>query len=92
VSGGLDALDLSARTLTTVGTTAHADGEFRLLVDTEPLLGLLVAGIAFARLINALPQIGDIATNYPTWRAAVAENEAAEPPTQCPRHDEDVCG
>jgi hypothetical protein len=69
VVSGWDALDLSVRTMTTVGTTVQADGALRFLVDSEPLVGLLFAGVVLARLINAMPTFSDIASQYPEWES-----------------------
>jgi hypothetical protein len=71
VANGQDALDFSIRTITTIGPAGEAEGVFRLLVDAEPLVGLLFAGAVLARLINAMPRFPDI-------REALAKLEAAK--------------
>ena len=59
LDGAVDALDISMRTLTTVGPAAHAHGTFRLFVDLEPFVGLLFGGTVLARVINAMPRVED---------------------------------
>jgi hypothetical protein len=61
VTTGVDALDLSFRTMSTVGTQVQASGPLRLLVDVEPVVGVLIAAVVLARLINAMPRFSDIA-------------------------------
>jgi hypothetical protein len=63
VANGQDAVDFSLRTITTGGATGEAHGAFRLLVDVEPVLGLLFAGAVLARLVNAIPAFGDLREN-----------------------------
>ena len=46
--------------MVTVGTNAKASGAFRLLVDAEPLFGVLLLATALSRLVNAAPAFGDI--------------------------------
>jgi hypothetical protein len=59
VTGTRDALDMSMRTMTTIGSSVIPDGSFRLLVSLEPLIGLLFAGTVLARAMNALPPVED---------------------------------
>ena len=59
IQNAVDAMDTSLRTITTIGPAASAHGAFRLVVDLEPIFGLLFAGTVLARAINAMPRVED---------------------------------
>ncbi|WP_027008553.1 hypothetical protein [Conexibacter woesei] len=59
IHDSIDALDASLRTITTVGTSAVATGWFRLVVDIEPVFGLLFAGTVLTRAFSAMPSVQD---------------------------------
>jgi hypothetical protein len=63
VNGQGGAVDLSMRTMTTVGSNDAAHGATRFLVDIEPFIGLFFAGSVLARLVNAAPSFSDAAAH-----------------------------
>jgi hypothetical protein len=74
VTSGQDALDLAMRAMVG-GGGGEAEGALRLLIDLQPLVGLLFAGLVLARLVNALPQFADTRENY-----RVVRREILNPP------------